>query len=46
MSNSISAEVWLDERRWDALEAVLEELARRSQKIGNLKQMKSVDRET
>ena len=25
MSNSISAEVWLDERRWDALEAVLEE---------------------
>lgn len=28
------------------LEAVLEELSRRSQKIGNLKQMKSVDRET
>lgn len=25
MVNSISAEVWLDERRWDALEAVLEE---------------------
>ena len=25
MANSISAEVWLDERRWDALEAVLEE---------------------
>lgn len=24
MSNSISAEVWLDERRWDALEAELE----------------------
>ena len=28
------------------LEAVLEELSRRSQKIGNLKKMKSVDRET
>ena len=28
------------------LEAVLEELSRSSQKIGNLKQMKSVDRET
>ena len=28
------------------LEAVLEELSRRSQKIGNLKQMKSVDRAT
>ena len=28
------------------LEAVLEELSRRSQKIGNPKQMKSVDRET
>ena len=28
------------------LEAVLEKLSRRSQKIGNLKQMKSVDRET
>ena len=28
------------------LEAVLEELSRRSQKIGNLKQRKSVDRET
>ena len=28
------------------LEAVLEELSRRSQKIGSLKQMKSVDRET
>ena len=28
------------------LEAVLEDLSRRSQKIGNLKQMKSVDRET
>ena len=28
------------------LEAVLEELSRRSQKIGNLKQKKSVDRET
>lgn len=28
------------------LEAVLEELSRRSQKIGNLKQMKSIDRET
>ena len=28
------------------LEAVLEELSRRSQKIGNLKHMKSVDRET
>lgn len=28
------------------LEVVLEELSRRSQKIGNLKQMKSVDRET
>ena len=28
------------------LEAVLEELSRRSQKIGNLKQMKSVDLET
>ena len=28
------------------LEDVLEELSRRSQKIGNLKQMKSVDRET
>ena len=25
MANSISAEVWLDERRWDALEVVLEE---------------------
>ena len=25
MSNSYSAEVWLDSRRWDALEAVLEE---------------------
>ena len=25
MANSISAEVWLDERRWDALESVLEE---------------------
>ena len=24
MSNSYSAEVWLDSRRWDALEAVLE----------------------
>ena len=24
MANSISAEVWLDERRWDALEVVLE----------------------
>ena len=28
------------------LDAVLEELSRRSQKIGNLKQMKRVDRET
>lgn len=28
------------------LDAVLEELSRRSQKIGNLKQMKQVDRET
>lgn len=28
------------------LEAVMEELDRRSQKIGNLKQMKQVDRET
>ena len=25
MANSYSAEVWLDSRRWDALEAVLEE---------------------
>ena len=25
MGNSYSAEVWLDERRWDALEAALEE---------------------
>ncbi len=25
MANSISTEVWLDERRWDALEAVMEE---------------------